>query len=214
MDNLTQYPDSPRSEMQRFVPIDARRLLDVGCHTGAFGLALKQRQDIEVWGVEPSTGPAGVAATRIDHVLAEVLGTDSKLPDAYFDVIVFNDVLEHIESPWDMLNLVKRWLAPGGVLVVSLPNLLHIDNLEHMLVERDFRYEDRGIRDRTHLRFFTRRSALRMFGECGYTVSAVAGINESWWSSSLPKRIAFRVFSRWLEECKPQQFAFVATRDT
>jgi len=214
VENITQYPDSPRIEMQRFVPAHARRLLDVGCHTGAFGHALKQNHDMEVWGVEPASGPAGVAATRIDHVLTEALGADSKLPEAYFDAIVFNDVLEHIESPWDMLHLVKRWLAPDGVLVVSLPNLLHVDNLEHMLFERDFRYEGRGIRDRTHLRFFTRKSALRMFDDCGYTVTAVAGINESWWSPSLTRRTAFRIFSRWLAECKPQQFAFVAVRDT
>lgn len=210
MNDITQYPDSPRTEMQRFVPSQARRLLDVGCHTGAFGQALKQARTIEVWGVEPAAGPAAVAATRLDHVLAEPLTADSPLPEGHFDAIVFNDVLEHLESPWQLLALARRWLAPGGVVVISLPNLLHVDNLEHMLFERDFRYEGRGVRDRTHLRFFTRKSALRMIDECGYAVDTVAGINESWWSPSLPRRLAFRLLARWLAEFKPQQYAFVA----
>jgi 2-polyprenyl-3-methyl-5-hydroxy-6-metoxy-1,4-benzoquinol methylase len=213
VNDVTHYPDSPRAEMQRFIPADAQRVLDVGCHTGAFGHALKQARRIEVWGVEPAREPAAVAATRLDHVLAEELGADSPLPERHFDAIVFNDVLEHMTSPWDMLELAQRWLAPHGVVVISLPNLLHVDNLEHMLFERDFRYEGRGVRDRTHLRFFTRKSALRMIESCGYTVTECCGINESWWSPSLARRAAFRLFARWLDEFKPQQFAFVARLD-
>jgi 2-polyprenyl-3-methyl-5-hydroxy-6-metoxy-1,4-benzoquinol methylase len=195
--------------MQHFVPLEARRLLDVGCHTGAFGQALKQTRDIEIWGMEPANAPASVAATRLDKVITEPLSAASSLPSNYFDVIVFNDVLEHMEAPWDALMLARRWLAPDGCIVVSLPNVLHVNNLEHMLLQRDFCYEGRGVRDRTHLRFFSRKSALRMFDECGYVVTTVAGINETWWSPSLLRRLAFKILARWLDELKPLQFAFV-----
>lgn len=196
--------------MQRFVPARARRLLDVGCHTGAFGHALKQVRDIEVWGMEPATDAAALAATRLDRVLVEPMAADCTLPAAHFDAIVFNDVLEHMEAPWQTLELAQRWLTPDGVVIISLPNLLHVENVEHMLFERDFRYEGRGVRDRTHLRFFTRKSALRMIEDCGYRIDTVEGINESWWSPSPLRRLAFRLFDRWLAEFKPQQFAFVA----
>jgi SAM-dependent methyltransferase len=208
--DIQRYPDSPRSEMQCFVPAGARRLLDVGCHTGAFGHALKQVRDIEVWGMEPAADAAALAATRLDHVLVEPMAAGCALPDAHFDAIVFNDVLEHMESPWQTLELARRWLTPDGVVIISLPNLLHVENVEHMLFERDFRYEGRGVRDRTHLRFFTRKSALRMIEDCGYRIDTVEGINESWWSPSPLRRLAFRLFDRWLAEFKPQQFAFVA----
>lgn len=88
--------------------------------------------------------------------------------------------------------------------------MLHIDNLLHILLERDFRYEPLGIRDRTHLRFFTRLSAVRMFEECGYEVVVRVGINESWYSPSLVRRIAYRLFRNYLNETKYIQFAFVA----
>lgn len=209
MNDSSRYPDSIRIEMHRFVPPQARRLLDVGCHTGAFGYSLKQMRDVEIWGVEPASGPAGIAATRLDRVLTEPIGVDSKLPEGCFDVIVFNDVLEHIEAPWQTLILVRRWLTPNGVIVISLPNLLHVENFEHMLLRRDFCYEVRGARDRTHLRFFTRKSALRMFDECGYSVTITEGINEAWWTPLLVRRLVFKLFAHWLDEFKPQQFAFV-----
>jgi 2-polyprenyl-3-methyl-5-hydroxy-6-metoxy-1,4-benzoquinol methylase len=123
--------------------------------------------------------------------------------------VVFNDVLEHIVDPWASLRLARRHVAPGGVVVASIPNLLHQHNLQHLLLERDFKYEDNGIRDRTHLRFFTRRSMLRMFEESGWRVARIAGINASWWSNSLLLRLAYRILDRQLEETKYIQFAVV-----
>lgn len=205
------YPDNPRPEVQPFVPPSARRVLEVGCHAGAFGSALKARPGVsEVWGVEPNAAPAAVAAGRLDRVLNQAYDAACTLPAHYFDAVVFNDVLEHIVDPWAALRLARDHLAPGGVVVASIPNLLHQHNLQHLLLERDFRYEDNGIRDRTHLRFFTRRSMLRMFDDSGLRVTQIAGINASWWSRSLLLRLSYRLFARQLEETKYIQFVVVA----
>lgn len=207
----TAYPDNPRPEMQPFAPANARRVLEVGCHTGAFGAALKARPGgAEVWGVEPNPVAAATAAGRLDKVLTQPYDDACPLPAAHFDLIVFNDVLEHVVDPWATLKLARQHLAPGGVVVASIPNLLHQHNLQHLLLERDFRYEDNGIRDRTHLRFFTRKSLLRMFEDSGYRVTRIAGINAAWWSTSWLLRLAYRVFARQLEETKYIQFAVVA----
>jgi hypothetical protein len=74
----------------------------------------------------------------------------------------------------------------------------------------DFRYESHVVRDRTHLRFFTRKSATRLFSPPGFEIVRSQGINARWWNRSPWRRIAFRLFSARLEEMKYEQFAFVA----
>ncbi|RYZ90801.1 MAG: methyltransferase domain-containing protein [Proteobacteria bacterium] len=77
------------------------------------------------------------------------------LPAQYFDVISFNDVLENLPDQWAALRLAEGKLTPNGRVVISLPNFHHIDNLLHILKDKDFNYEPEGIQDKTHLRFFT-----------------------------------------------------------
>lgn len=205
------YPHLARREMLAFLPKTCPRLLDVGCNTGAFGEAVKlARPGTEVWGVEPDGGAAERARKHLDHVQQGFFDGSLSLPSGHFDAISFNDVLEHMPDPWAALHHARNLLTPEGVVVVSLPNLLHLDTIWPLLHDHDFRYESSGVRDRTHLRFFTRVSALRMFEECGYEVLSVTGINEQWWNTSLKRRLTYRFFGRWLTETKFVQYAFVA----
>jgi SAM-dependent methyltransferase len=203
------YANHTRKEMHEFIPLAAKTLLDVGCHAGGFGAGLKQVRDIEVWGIEPNAAAASQSARFLDHVTNGLFDESAELPENYFDVIVFNDVLEHFVDPWEALKFAHQKLARGGCLIVSLPNLLHVDNLLHLVRDRDFRYEEWGVRDKTHLRFFTRISARRMFEECGYAVEIEQGINSRWWKNSLFYRVAFWLFSGLLEETKYIQNAYV-----
>lgn len=207
--NSSPYDDSTRAELHRFVPTSARTLLDVGCHRGAFGQAMKQHGLQEVWGVEPDPENAAIASTRLDRVLVGHFGSVD-LPDSFFDVITFNDVLEHIPDPGAALRVAAGKLKPGGVLVASIPNLRHIDNLLHILRDKDFRYETQGVRDETHLRFYTQKSIPRLFELNGFTIRSLEGINEYWWSPSLARRLAFRFFPRYLADTRYIQFAVVA----
>ena len=205
-----EYRHARRPEMVALVPPSATRVLDVGCNTGAFCEALKQAlPTVELWGIEPDAGAANQARERVDHLIVGLFDPSLGLPAAHFDVIVFNDVLEHMVDPWTALNFARELLAPGGKVLVSLPNIRHQENLLHLLMEEDFRYESEGIRDRTHLRFFTRKSALRMFEQCHYDVERAEGIAEQWWTPSLVRRLAYRIFARRLEDTKFIQFAFV-----
>lgn len=204
------YVHTDRRMMQKFVPDSAERMLDVGCNTGGFGAALKASRALEVWGVEPNVGAAEYASTFLDHVVTDMFTQSTRVPDNYFDVVVFNDVLEHIVDPWEALQIASKKLRAGGCVVASLPNILHQDNLLHMLREKDFRYEPIGIRDRTHLRFFTRKSSIRLFEESGFRVSAVEGVNEDWWSPNLMRRLIYKIFGKQLEETKYIQYAIVA----
>lgn len=207
---VTPYGDSPRPEMQSYVPPRSSRVLEVGCHTGAFGKALKQAGVETVWGVEANPETAAVAAQRLDKVVVGYFGPDQDLPEAYFDVIVFNDVLEHMSDPGSALQFARTRLAPGGVVVASIPNIRHFDNLMHILKDKDFRYERNGVRDATHLRFYTRKSIPRLFEDNGYTVQRLDGIHEDWWTPSLLRRAAFRLFSSYLADTRYMQYAVVA----
>jgi 2-polyprenyl-3-methyl-5-hydroxy-6-metoxy-1,4-benzoquinol methylase len=206
------YDDTPRLEMLSYVPQNAGKILDVGCHLGAFGRALKDRSNVEVWGIEPNPHTAEIAALQLDRVLNEFLSEDSALPDQYFDAIVFNDVLEHMPDPWAAIEIAKTKLVNGGHIIASLPNLRHIENLIHILRQCDFQYETAGIRDRTHLRFFTKTSIPRLFKEHDFQIMRLEGINEDWWRPSLVRRIAFRIFKNYLEDTRYTQFAIVAKK--
>lgn len=205
------YDDSPRLDMLRLIPLNARRVLDVGCHTGEFGYAAKNQTNATVWGVEPNPETAKVAEQRLDRVFNGFFSDALALEDNYFDVISFNDVLEHMPDPWAALQLAARKLAPDGIVLVSIPNLRHIDNLMHILRERDFNYEPTGVRDKTHLRFFTRKSAPRLFDDSGLEMVSIEGINEVYFSSPA-RRIVYWLFKNNLDDTKHLQYAMVARR--
>jgi 2-polyprenyl-3-methyl-5-hydroxy-6-metoxy-1,4-benzoquinol methylase len=208
----TPYADSRRPEMLGFVPVNAKTVLDVGCHMGAFGHAIKQISGAEVWGVEPNPDTAAIAKRSLDHVFNNFFSPDVPIPDNYFDVVTFNDVLEHIPDPWAALKLASKKLKKGGCVVVSIPNLRHIENLLHIFKDADFRYEKDGIRDQTHLRFFTKKSACRLFDDSGLKIARIEGINEDWWRPSLVRRLVFRLFRARLEDTRFIQYAIVANK--
>lgn len=213
MDNLehdSPYLDNPRPEMLALIPSSVNRLLDVGCHTGQFGFSVKKKYDAEVWGVEPNAVTAEIARNYLDKVIDGYLSDELGLPKSYFDVISFNDVLEHMPEPWAALRLAAKKLKPGGRIIISLPNLRHIDNLLHILRDKDFNYEQEGIRDKTHLRFFTKKSAPKILLGTGLKLVELKGINEQWWTKSIARRVAFKIFPNYLEDTKYPQYALVA----
>ncbi len=139
----------------------ARRVLDVGCGRGDLGREMRQ---------------AGHHVTGIDrrppvHALDRFLQADLEgdLPLAAgerFDVVLLADVLEHLADPLRLLRAARDHLAPGGAILVSLPNAVHWSVRLQIVLGR-FDYTNKGLLDRGHLRLFTRASALRMFREAG-----------------------------------------------
>ncbi|MCP4574451.1 MAG: class I SAM-dependent methyltransferase [bacterium] len=174
------YHGHPRREMLAFVPADARRVLDLGCGSGAFGAGLKaDRGDgVEVWGMELDPDAAARAGQVLDRVLAgDVRRASAELVGERFDRIVLNDVLEHLPDPGELLRDLLPLLAPGGRLVASLPNVRYFFNVKDLALHGRWDYTDEGILDRTHLRFFTRSSMGDLFAGAGYVVERQVGIN-------------------------------------
>jgi ubiquinone/menaquinone biosynthesis C-methylase UbiE len=206
--NDPTYFSNERREMLHFIPRTCQKLLDVGCGAGEFGALVKKQLGAEVWGVELNAKAAGFAKEKLDTVMHAPFSAELELPDNYFDVITFNDSLEHFPDPYPPLEFCKRKLAKGGVVVCSLPNVRYIENVYHFLVDMDWKYEDCGILDSTHLKFFTKKSMLRTFDNARYDVLSIAGIRPHYWSGK--KIFLLRLFFRkWVDDMKYMNYVSV-----
>jgi O-antigen biosynthesis protein len=147
-----------------------KRVLDVGCSTGYLAKALGELGNV-VSGIEYDQA----SADKARPFLAELVVGDLEAPDVFdafadasFDVVVFGDVLEHLRDPLPVLRRARRLLAPGGSVVISVPNVAHGDVRLSLLAGR-FDYRDTGLLDETHVRFFTRTNLDRFLRDAGFT---------------------------------------------
>lgn len=157
-----------------------KRVLELGAWSGHVTVALKQAGN-HVVAVELD----GRMEERLADIADEVVITDldwldleERLAGRAFDVIVAGDVLEHCREPDLVMLQLRRLLAPGGYVVISLPNVAHSDVRLALLAGR-FDYGDVGLLDRTHLRFFTRRTIEELLGRNGFE-------GTEWFSTYLP----------------------------
>ncbi len=210
--NNPEYYGHPRREMAGFVPRSTKVMLDIGCGAGAFAAGLKQDgRSLEIWGVEMTPEAAKLATEVLDKVLVgDIVSVLPDLPLGRFDCIVLNDVLEHVIHPEEVLARIQPLLAPGGVVVASIPNVRYFFNVWNLVAGGRWDYTDEGILDRTHLRFFTRSSMKRMFQQKGYRVESMQGINPT--GSLKFQLMNVLTLGRW-SDMKFLQFAVVASLD-
>lgn len=161
-----------REDLARLVPANAKAVLDVGCARGATAPALRARGVLRLVGIEPDREDAAHAARVYDEVLALPLERVGEDWADRFDAILFGDVLEHLTDPAAALNRARPWLAPGGLLIASVPNLGHWAVLTD-LIEGRFDYVPWSILSGTHLRFFTRSSVTELFQDEGFHVERI-----------------------------------------
>lgn len=170
----TQAYTTPRPDISAMVPSSAARILDVGCSNGALGRSLKQAtQGREVSGIELDPNFATEARNYLEFVINADLNSmnwEEQLAGRTFDCIIFADVLEHLPDPFKCLSNARKHLAVGGCVIVSLPNIRHVSALASIFVSGVFPRRDRGIFDRTHLRWFTLTDARALLHETGFAV--------------------------------------------
>lgn len=151
-------------------------VLDVGCWNGTLGRRLISECSAIVDGIERDAEQAAAARAH-GYRVVDVADLDQEVPDTggrTYDFILFGDVLEHLMHPEDVLATISRRLNPGGRVLVSLPNIAFAGNrLSHLLGRWD--YKDYGILDRTHLRFFTKRTMIQFVESAGLQVTSVDG---------------------------------------
>lgn len=153
----------------------AIKVLDIGCGSGALSEAIKNNGYI-VWGIELNKGSAQKAEKRIDIVINEDLlkfdVIDRIIGDDCFDYIVFSNVLEHVYDPFLTLQHYLKYLKRDGLILISVPNVAVWTNRIKLLFGK-FDYYDTGIMDRTHIRFFTFKTAKLIVKKSGCLVKKV-----------------------------------------
>jgi len=171
------YYNRANPDLLRRIPLAAQRVLEVGCGAGALAAAYRKRNPlVHYTGIESHPRAAESARRACNIVIVgdiehprtlEVL--DDSITGDRFDVLVLGDVLEHLRDPWSTLKKLAERLTPESVCVVCIPNVGHWSVVAGLL-RGEWRYQDEGLLDRTHLRFFTLDSATALFRGAGLTV--------------------------------------------
>jgi SAM-dependent methyltransferase len=208
--SVYSFKDDPYSS-HHIIPQLVRRLsppgrvLDVGCDDGFAGRDLL-KDGFEVWGIDRNPVTLRKAARYYQQTILADIESELPLPEGPFDVIIFADILEHLTNPATVFRHFTELLAPDGLVIVSVPNVAHWYVRLSLLGGR-FEYADRGILDRTHVRFFTLRTARRFLEDAGFTVEALETTTVPLplvWGSTAPGRplfflhtLGFRVARLW-----------------
>ena len=187
------YYEFPRSDVLELIPRSARRVLDVGCGAGRLGAALKQRQPVEVVGIEYNPHAAQRAREVLDAVFEFDLSDPSEeYPPGPFDTIVCADVLEHVHQPKPVLEQLRSLLTSDGTLVASLPNVQHHSVIRSLLTG-NFTYEPAGLLDDDHKRFFTRREIEKLFHRADFAIASLRycpdSAHQRWHAEGRPKML-------------------------
>ena len=150
-----------------------RKVLEVGCMSGALAREFKKvAPQVFYVGVEIDKSYAELAKKHCDSVYT--LNIDDA-PDYFWqlqssvEAWIFGDVLEHLKDPWRVLSKIHQVIPKNGYIAACIPNAQHW-SIQAKLSVGDFRYEDSGLLDRTHLRWFTRRTIYEMFENNGFKV--------------------------------------------
>jgi len=174
----TGYYEGVREDMLKYIPQNTKKTLEFGCGFGRFSALVKERFDAESWAVEINKEAAQVAAKKLDKVInADALRALDKIPNNYFGCIIFFDVLEHLVDPYSLLCSVKAKLIEKGVIIASLPNIRYYRTFIDFVIHGNWDYKDHGILDKTHLRFFTRKSIIKMFNQLGFEILELEGVH-------------------------------------
>jgi SAM-dependent methyltransferase len=172
------YFQRTRSEILPFLPLQAERVLEIGCAAGNTLDFLKKTGRCE-WtcGVEVDGEAAKAARNKLDLLLeGNIEHMELPIPPGSIDVVLCLDVLEHLIDPWSTVQKLGGLLRQGGIMLAIIPNVRCLPVVFQLVTGKwDYRHE--GILDRTHLRFFTRKTAVRLIESQRLKVETVVATN-------------------------------------
>jgi SAM-dependent methyltransferase len=169
----TPVHEQHNPDLLKIMPASSMSVIEVGCSSGALAREFKKvNSACDYHGVEIDADYTELAKRFCDS--AETLNIDNADQEFYSihsnrDCWVFGDTLEHLSNPWNVLKQIRQVIPEGGCVVACIPNAQHW-SIQAKLSIGDFRYEESGLLDKTHLRWFTRQTLLELFRSSGFEV--------------------------------------------
>ncbi|HEX8530565.1 MAG TPA: methyltransferase domain-containing protein [Cytophagales bacterium] len=210
-----EYFSNPRLDLISLLPEQKNsRILEIGAGGGDTLVKIKELGLAqEVVGVElfdmPHTNQQHPAIDRM--LICNIETTELPLPKQYFDAILCGDVLEHLLDPWAVVHKLNGHLRPGGVLIASIPNFREFKNLYKVVIKGDFTYEEAGILDKTHLKFFCKRNVLQLMQTGPLRVTKVS-TNLDYTPYTTKKHVFNKLTFGLFEEFLALQYIIVSTK--
>ncbi len=203
-----------RFDLINLMPTAPKTVLEFGCGIGKTGKAITDKYDSQITGVDLSVEAIEVAKQQNCYQKLIIANLDqtpipSEIENEQFDCILYPDILEHLKDPWGVIRSHLNLLAPNGVMIASIPNIRHIYILKDLILKGTWTYQDMGILDRTHLRFFTKKEMIRLFEQANLRVIQIKP--RSFSGPSLLKKIN-RLNGVFLEEFLTTQYLITVTR--
>lgn len=175
---MSQTPvhDKHNPDLLAAIPEHAQHVIEVGSSSGALAKALKvKRPTVHYVGVEIDAAYVALSERYCDQAWLqdiELAGEEFWQRTKDRDCWVFGDTLEHMREPWDVLRKVRAVIPATGTVVACIPNVQHW-SMQVRLSVGDFRYQDSGLLDKTHVRWFTRQTMIELFERAGFALQSV-----------------------------------------
>lgn len=175
--NLFTNPNTSFYKIFSFLkPLKPKKILDIGCSSGFLGKYVKSKFSKTVFiGIDNNLEDIKIASKFLDKAILFNLETEN-LSDIFkkdkFNVIILADILEHLSHPEKLLKNIHQIIGPKSTLIISIPNITHQSTIINLL-NKNWEYKDTGILDKTHLRFFSRKSICQLLKENGYLVKKI-----------------------------------------
>lgn len=145
-------------------------ILDIGCGTGATLLYIKNLyKNANLYGIEIAKNSAKIASTYANIINEDVETVDISYEENFFDYIILSDILEHLKDPWKLLEKLEKYLKLDGYILGIIPNIMHISIIKE-IINGNFTYQNYGILDKNHLRFFTLNEIYKMFNQANLEI--------------------------------------------
>lgn len=172
------YFSNVREDLITLIPKSIKNcnVLEIGCGNGATLRKLKE-MDIAIKTTGIELYPQMINYYDVlDQFFSEDIEkiTFPSSMDNFFDIILLGDILEHLVDPWSTLKKISALLTPNGLLLVSLPNIRYYSIIKSILWNGDFKYEEAGILDKTHLRFFCKKNIIELLESADFKIDIIS----------------------------------------
>ncbi|MDT8302796.1 MAG: class I SAM-dependent methyltransferase [Sedimentisphaerales bacterium] len=207
LDKPSGYYQSNREDMLQYVLPGTKTSLEFGCGCGGFSALVKEKYNAETWAVEINEEAAHEAEKKLDKVInSDADESLENIPEHYFDCIILFDILEHLLNPSALLSALKNKLSDKGIIIASIPNIRYYRTFVDLVIHGNWDYKDHGILDRTHLRFFTYKSIVKMLNFLNFEILVLEGIHPT---SSRTFKILNLVLLNSISDIRYKHFAMV-----